>query len=224
MQTMTKTATTTRPPIDDGADSFLIWVQTHTRHIAIAAVIVVAFGLGGWLWRQSRAARERNASIDLLTAAQSIQTGNVALAQSDLEKLVARYEGTNAAAQAALELATIYYSQGQYDRGIAVLEQLAKSSDDGLVKAMAENGIAAGHEGAGRFADAAVHYRRAADLTRLDDERELYLANAARAYQGAGNRAEAIALWRRLVESEGTQAAEARVRLGELSAEPAKQG
>jgi tetratricopeptide (TPR) repeat protein len=224
MQTMTKTATTTRPALDDGADSFLIWVQTHTRHIAIAAVIVVAFGLGGWLWRQSRVARERNASIDLLTAAQSLQTGNIALAQSDLEKLVARYEGTNAAAQAALELATIYYSQGQYDRGIAVLEQLAKSSDDGLVKAMAENGIAAGHEGAGRFADAAGHYRRAADLTRLPDERDLYLANAARAYQGAGNRAEAIALWRRLVETEGSQAAEARVRLGELSAEPAKQG
>ena len=85
-------------------------------------------------------ARERNASIDLLTAAQTIQSGNLALAQSDLEKLVARYEGTNAAAQAAFELADIYYRQGQYDRGIALLQQLAKSSDDRLVKAMAENG------------------------------------------------------------------------------------
>src|SRR5688572_11763545 len=226
MQTMTKTATTptTRPAIDDGADSFFVWVQTHTRHIAIAAVIVVAFGLGGWLWRQSRVARERNASIDLLTAAQSLQTGNIALAQSDLEKLVARYEGTNAAAQAAFELATIYYGQGQYDRGIALLEQLAKSTNDGLVKAMAENGIGAGYEGAGKFADAAVHYQRAADLTRLPEERDVYLANAARAHQAAGNKSEAIALWRRLIDSEGPQAAEARVRLGELVAEPAKRG
>jgi tetratricopeptide (TPR) repeat protein len=84
--------------------------------------------------------------------------------------------------------------------------------------------VAAGFEGAGKFADAAVHYRTAADLTRLDDERDVYLANAARAYQAAGNTAEAIAIWRRLVESEGTQAAEARVRLGELTAEPAKRG
>jgi tetratricopeptide (TPR) repeat protein len=93
-----------------------------------------------------------------------------------------------------------------------------------LVKAMAENGVAAGHEGAGRFADAAGRYRAAADLTRLEDERDIYLANAARAYQAAGNKAEAIQIWRRLADSEGTQAAEARVRLGELTAEPAKKG
>jgi predicted negative regulator of RcsB-dependent stress response len=221
---MTKTASPARPQIDDRADTFFLWIQAHTRQVAIAGVVVVALGLGVWLWRQSRAARERNASIDLLNVSQTIQQGNVALAQSDLEKLVARYEGTNAAAQAAFELANIYYGQGQFDRGIALLQQLARSSDDPLVKAMAENGVAAGYEGAGRFADAAGRYRAAADLTRLEDERDIYLANAARAYQAAGNKAEAIQIWRRLADSEGTQAAEARVRLGELTAEPAKKG
>jgi predicted negative regulator of RcsB-dependent stress response len=221
---MTKTAAPARPQLDDRADSFFVWLQTHTRPVAIAGVLIVALGLGVWLWRQSRVARERNASIDLLNTAQTIQAGNVALAQSDLEKLVARYEGTNAATQASFELASIYYRQGQYDRGIALLQRLAESSDDDLVKGMAENGVAAGYEGAGKFADAAVHYRRAAELTRLKDEREVYLANAARAYQAAGNRPEAVALWRQLIESDGAQAAEARVRLGELTAEPAKQG
>jgi len=221
---MTKTASAPRPQIDDRADTFFLWIQNHTRQVAIAGVVLAALGLGVWLWMQSRAARERNASIDLLGAAQTIQSGNIALAQSDLEKLVARYEGTNAAAQAAFELANIYYGQGQFDRGIAVLEQLARSSDDALVKAMAENGVAAGYEGAGKFADAAGHYRTAADLTRLEDERDIYLASAARAYQAAGNETEAVAIWRRLAESEGPQAAEARVRLGELTAEPAKRG
>ena len=221
---MTKTASPPQPQIDDRADTFFLWVQTHMRQVAIAGVVVVALGLGYWLWRQSRVARERNASIELLTASQTIQSGNLALAQSDLEKLVVRYDGTNAAAQAAFELAAIYYSQGQYDRGIASLQQLAASSDDALVKAMAENGVAAGYEGAGKFADAAGHYRRAADLTRLEDERDVYLASAARAYQAAGNKTESIAIWRRLAESEGPQAAEARVRLGELTAESAKQG
>ena len=221
---MTKTASAQRPQIDDRADTFFLWIQSHTRQVAIAGVVLAALGLGVWLWMQSRAARERNASIDLLGAAQTIQSGNIALAQSDLEKLVTRYEGTNAAAQAAFELANIYYGQGQFDRGIAVLQQLAKSSDDALVKAMAENGVAAGYEGAGKFADAAGHYRTAADLTRLEDERDIYLASAARAYQAAGNEAEAVAIWRRLAESEGPQAAEARVRLGELTAEAAKRG
>ena len=222
---MTKTAPVqTHPKLDDRADSFFLWIQGHMRQVAIAGIVVVALGLGVWLWRQSREARERNASIDLLTAAQTIQSGNLALAQSDLERLVDRYEGTNAAAQASLELATIYYQQGQYDRGIAALERLSKSADDDLLKAMAENGIASGHEGAGRHADAATHYLRASELTRLEDERDAYVANAARAYQAAGNRSEAIALWRRLADGEGSQAAEARVRLGELTAEPAKQG
>ncbi|HJU68171.1 MAG TPA: tetratricopeptide repeat protein [Gemmatimonadaceae bacterium] len=221
---MTKTATPARPQIDDRADTFFLWIQRHTRQVAIAGVLVVALGVAVWLWRQSRVARERNASIALLNAARSVQSGNLPLAQSDLETLVTRYEGTNAAAQAAFELASIYYGQGQYDRGIALLEKLAESSDDPLLKAMAENGVAAGHEGAGKFADAAGHYRRAAELTRFEDEREIYLANAARAYQAAGNKTEAVAIWRQLVESEGTQAAEARVRLGELTAEPARQG
>ena len=221
---MTNTATTPRPQIDDRADTFFLWIQSHIRQVAIAGVVVVALGLGVWLWRQSRVARERNASIDLLNAAQTIQSGNLALAQSDLERLVTRYDGTNAAAQAAFELASIYYGQGQYDRGIALLQKLADSSDDPLVKAMAENGVAAGYEGGGKFADAAGHYRRAAELTRLEDERDIYLANAARAYQAAGNKTEAVSIWRQLVESEGTQAAEARVRLGELTAEAAKQG
>jgi tetratricopeptide (TPR) repeat protein len=221
---MTKTAPTARPQFDDRADTFFLWVQSHVRQIAIAGVVVVALGLGVWLWRQSRVARERNASIDLLNAAQTIQSGNVALAQSDLERLVTRYEGTNAAAQAAFELASIYYGQGQYDRGIALLQKLADSSNDPLVKAMAENGVGSGYEGAGKFADAAVHYRRAAELTRLEDERDIYLANAARAYQTAGSKAEAVAIWRQLIDSESTQAPEARVRLGELTAEPAKRG
>lgn len=221
---MTKSAATTRPQLDDRADTFFLWVQANMRRIVVAGVVIVAIGVGVWLWRQSRIARERNASIDLLTAAQSIQSGNVALAQSDLEKLVVRYEGTNAASQASLELASLYYGQGQYDRGIALLEQLAKSADDEQIKALAENGIAAGHEGAGRFADAASHYRRASALTRLEDERDMYLANAARAYMSAGNKDEAVAIWRRLAESLGPQAPEARVRLGELIAEPAKRG
>ena len=219
---MTKTAATAHPQIDDRADTFFLWVQANMRKIAIAGVVLVAVGVGFWLWRQSEVARERNAAVELLNAAQTIQSGNLALAQSDLERLVVRYEGTNAAAQASLELASMYYTQGQHDRGIALLERLSKSADNDQVKALAENGIAAGYEGAGKFADAAAHYRRAAELTRLPDERDMYLANAARAHMSAGNETDAVAIWRQLADSDGAQAPEARVRLGELVVEPAK--
>lgn len=221
---MSKPVSAAPTDLESRSDAFLLWIQSHMRQVAIAGIVVVAAGIGVWLWQQSRAARERNAAIELLTAAQTIQSGNLALAQSDLEKLVARYEGTNAATQASLELATIYYQQGQFDQGISMLEQLARSSRDPQVKSLALNGVGAGHEGAGRFADAAQQYRRAAELTRLPDERDIYLANAGRAYMAAGNDTEAISIWRTLIEGEGPQAAEARVRLGELIAEPANTG
>ena len=76
----------------------------------------------------------------------------------------------------------------------------------------------------GKLADAAKAYQSAADATDLENEKSFNASKAARAYQAAGDTAKARAIWTALLNDPKGQsmASEARVRLGELSAQPAK--
>jgi len=93
----------------------------------------------------------------------------------------------------------------------------------GLGRAIA---LAAAREGAavGLLGRTEQALREAAEEARFDIDRDGYLADAARAYRRAGNDAEAVRIWTGLAEDPlGALAAEARVRLGELTAKPAGQ-
>jgi len=72
----------------------------------------------------------------------------------------------------------------------------------------------------------AKEYEKAADLTDRDLERANQKARAARAYSTAGDTAKSRTIWAELASSSKNPsvAAEAKVRLGELSAKPAKKG
>jgi hypothetical protein len=76
----------------------------------------------------------------------------------------------------------------------------------------------------GKLAEAAKQYDAAAEVTKFETEKALQRAKAARAYQAAGDTAKAHQLWSALLTDPTAQsmAAEARVRLGELTAQVAK--
>ena len=199
------------------------WARRHSRAIAAGALVLVVAGAGGWLYKRSQELKEERASSALMAAEQSVAAGNVALAQSDLEKLVRRYEGTVAARQATLRLAHILYDKGQFEPAVTQLEQLASRVKDPDIKAVIEDQIAAGYEEMGKFAEAAEHYTRAAQLARFPADSANHLASAARAYTTAGNVAQATRIWTELAaDPSGPVAAEARVRLGELTVRPAR--
>ena len=201
------------------------WGRRNGKWVAIGAVVVVAAMGGTWLYRRSNALKEGRAAAALIAAEQSMVAGNAALAQSDLDKLVKRYPGTAAARQAAVQLAHLLYEKGQYQEGVARLEQLLPSVDDRDFKAIVEDQIGAGYEDMGKYADAARHYVRAAELARFAADSANYLASAARAHTSGGNVAEAKRIWLGLAaDPTGPVAAEARVRLGELEARPARAG
>ena len=89
----------------------------------------------------------------------------------------------------------------------------------------AEALIGDGYSQLGKYADAAAHYRKAADATRFQNDREGYLAEAARNFMAAKDTAQARQLWQEVLKNEsGVFAAEARVRLGELTARPVTKG
>ena len=217
---MTKTgAATTRPAFDDHAESVTEWARTNAKPLGIA-VGVVALAAVLWVvgnqWRNQRAGA---ADAALSRARQSFAQGNLPLAQTDLRRVIARFGGSSAGSQATMLLAQAYYEQGKADSGLRVLNEGKPSTQD---RASFEALKAAGYEQQKKYAEAADRYQAAAGLAEAKVAKDRYMADAARTLTDAGKKAEAEKIWSALSkDNTSSYAAEARVRLGELTAAPA---
>ncbi|HYU53647.1 MAG TPA: tetratricopeptide repeat protein [Gemmatimonadaceae bacterium] len=205
-----------------GADeeSLTEWVMLHKRGVTWA-VIVVAIVVGGyWFYQRSQSIKAQRAESAYFQARQSAAAGNLPLAVSDLQKVVNRYAGTRAGAQAALSLAQALYDQKKFKEGVAALEKAEQNAPEEF-KASIHALQAGGYEELKDFISGARVYQAAAEATRFPADKAEYKAAAARDYMAAGKTAEAKAIWTELAKDEsGPTAAEARVRLGEVEAKP----
>ena len=86
-------------PIEDTTESFFDWVRTNSKAISIGGMVVVAAVAIGMLWRASAEKKEMRASEALAAAQAVVQSGNAALAQSDLTAMIRRYGDTKAGMQ-----------------------------------------------------------------------------------------------------------------------------
>jgi len=205
--------------LDERTESIFEWLHVNTRLVTIAAVVVAVAAVGGWLYTRAQAGKELRAEQALLRAEQSIGQGNVPLAQTDLQKLISTQSGTAGASQGAMLLAQTYYDKGEYQKGIDALEKSGAARKE--FEAGAEALIGDGYSQLGKYAEAAAHYRKAADATRFKNDRDGYLADAARNLMAGKDTAQARQLWQEVLKNENSMfAAEARVRLGELTARP----
>jgi predicted negative regulator of RcsB-dependent stress response len=194
------------------------WIQLHSRQAAIGAVLVVAGGLGFWLWRAAADKKTVEASRSLAEAQLAFSSGNFALAQSDLQKIVTRFGGTPAGLHARLLLAQALYEQKKIPEGLKVLD----GASPGPYAASFHAIRAAGLEQQGKGAEAAEEYLRASSAARGNADKASFKAEAARAYQSANRTEEAKRLWSELAADEtNAVSGEARMRLGELIAKRA---
>ena len=206
----------------DVGGSLIDWLQVNSRLLGIAAAVVVVAAVGYWFYLRSAQLKSLNAERALLTAQQSLGSGNAQLAQSDLQRIVTRYEGTPAGVEAALLLAQLDYDAGKYQDGINILEKAAGKATEGTLPSI--YGLRGdGYAQLGKMADAAKQYVRAADAAAFDNEKAYQRSKAARSYAAAGNTEEAKKIWSALAKDPKAEAvaAEARVRLAELEAKPA---
>jgi predicted negative regulator of RcsB-dependent stress response len=217
---MTKTgAATTRPAFDDHAESVTDWARTNSKPLGIALGVVAlaaVLWVVGTQWRNQRAGA---ADAALSRARQSYAQGNLPLAQTDLRRVITRFGGSSAGSQATMLLAQAYYEQGKADSGLRVLNEGKPSSAD---RASFEALKGAGYEQQKKWAEAAERYQAAAGLAETKVAKDRYLADAARSFTEGGKMAEAEKIWLGLSkDNTSVYSAEARLRVGELTATPA---
>ncbi len=215
----------TNPQLNDLEDELdiLDWIRANSRWVGIGAAIVVVVAGGLWVYTQSKIKKEQNAAQALFMAKQSMQAGNLVLAQSDLTKLINRYSGTSAGSEGAMILAAIDYDQSKYQEGIAVLEKAASGAPKPM-EVQLRTLIGDGYMSLKNAPSAAQEYEKAASISTGVLEKANQRARAARAYAVGGDTAKARQIWSELAEDQTNPsvAAEAKVRLGELTAKPAK--
>ncbi len=217
---MTSPRTKADPDLADRAQTLLDWTRVNATALTAGAVVIVIVAAGYWFVMRSRQIRETNADKALTTAKQSLVAGNLALAQSDLQKVYSQYGNTLPGVEAAVSLAEIDYDSGKIQDGISLLEKVAGSGAASPVETSVRSLIGDGYMQMHKPADAAKAYESAAATTAYENEKASETAKAARAYQAAGDTAKARQIWTALANDPKAQAlgAEARVRLGELTA------
>lgn len=196
------------------------WLMLHQRELTWTVVAIAVLVGGVWFYERSQSIKAQRAEAAYFQARQSVATGNEAAAVSALQKVVTRYEGTRSGAQAALTLAQTLYMEKKFKEGVDVLKGAeAKAPDD--FKPSIHVVQAAGYEELKDFASAAQQYEAAATATRFPADKAEYQADAARDYAAAGKTDLAKGIWTELAKDETNPlAAEAKVRLGELTAKP----
>ena len=209
-----------RPRYSSDDDSIGDWLLLHKREVSWALLALAVIVAGFWFYRRSRALKSQRAESAYFQARQSAAAGNIPLAISDLQKVVVRYEGTPAGTQAALSLAQALYFQKKFKEGIAALKKV-EAKAPGEFRPSIHVLEAAGYDELKDFVAAAEQYNLAAKATTFPLDKAKYQAAAAREYMAGGKTEDAKRIWTELAKDESKpEAAEARVRLGELTAKP----
>ena len=220
---MTRTGDAARPPApEERVDSFVDWAAANKNALTAGAVALAVIAAGAWFYGRSVELKAENAEKTLVVAEQTLAQGNLPSAQTELEKVVARYPKTAAGVEASMMLAQLHYQKAEYQRGIELLERAAQQSAAKPRKAAITALAADGHAELGEFAEAATAYAAAAEAAEFELDELAYRVKAAYAYMNAGNRDAALAIWTELAKDPLSPAAgEAKIRLGELQAQPA---
>lgn len=199
-----------------------VFLEQNRKQLIIGAATVVVVGGGLWFWRSSADLKATRAEQALVSAERSFYSGNDALAESELQRVVSRYSGTPAGVRAQMLVAQTMYRQGRHDAGVEALQGVVNSGAAKPYKSAIHALIAAGLEDLGKYDEAAAAYAAASSSAVTGMERDSFKGDQARVLQSSGKAAEALTLWKELAADENSPiAGEAKLRVGELSTKAA---
>jgi predicted negative regulator of RcsB-dependent stress response len=201
------------------AESFVDWFHINSRWITIGAVVVGLGVFGYWFVERTALNETINSDKQLQVAKQSLNSGNIPLAEADLKKVADKYANKPAGAEAGMLLAQTRMDRGDYQGALTILVDLSNKVTSGPNAASVHGLRADALSQLERYADAAANYEKAAGLTTMANEKGFWLTKAARAHMLNNKPAEARKILEGLAAQTENEAlsTEARVRLGELS-------
>lgn len=195
------------------------WYQQRQRPLVAGIVILTALALGGWFVLASGTRKEAFAARSLNQARAAAEAGNLPLASSELQKLIAAYKGTDAASEAVITLNQVRMINGQSELAVVGLREYLASKPKPQYVTPATGLLAAALENSKRWIEAANAYTQASNAAEVDYLKAKYLVDAGRAFREGGRPEDAAKAYRAVLQkySKAPSVTEAEVRLAELT-------
>jgi tetratricopeptide (TPR) repeat protein len=197
-------------------------VEHHLPKVAIGLAAVVVVILVSVVVVRARRSTERDAGAALTNAVQTLNSGLVEQAETEMGGVVGDVPGTRSAGAATCYLGTIYYQEGRYDEALQQFDEyLTRYRGAGNLRRVALEGKASVHEQLRDFQEAADIYHQLAQGSReIPTAFSRFMLSAMRCYQAAGDWQNAELAAQQVIDAdpESNFAGEARVALAEAEA------
>ena len=175
------------------------WASRNRQTVIIGAIIIAVVTIGGLYYAHYRNSLKERAGTEIVRVRATAQSGNTALAITELEKYLASFGGTPSADEARLMLGQQYLLTGASDKAIATVEPLA-GDEDTAEGAQASFLLAAALESARNTERAEQVFLTLGEEAPFLFMKQDALDNAARLRLARGNAAGAVEVLERLVE------------------------
>ncbi|MDP1676174.1 MAG: tetratricopeptide repeat protein [Bacteroidota bacterium] len=196
-------------------ENALSWYETNKKLITNVGIAIVVIVAGGWFYFNNNSTNNEKAANEFAKVFSYYDNGQYQLAINGLpeknvrglQAIVSDYGSTKYGNIAKFYLANSYFNIGEYDKAMDSFD--GASLDAPILEASRIAGVAACYEVRSNFADAAKYFEKAGKLNANDPNAAEYLSNAARNFAKAGNKEQAIELYK-LIKKEHSSSAAAR--------------
>ena len=195
------------------------WYQQRQRYLLAGIAILAALALAAWFVMASGKRKEQFASRSLNQARAAAEAGNLPLASSELQKLIAAYKGTDAASEAVITLNQVRMINGQSELAAVGLREFLAGKPKPQYVTPATGLLAAALENSKRWIEAGNAYTQASTAAEVDYLKAKYLVDAGRAFREGGKPEDAAKAYRTAIQKypKAPSVTEAEVRLAELT-------
>jgi len=216
---MATTVEPTRTQVPPTAAAPTPWHRNRQRQIAIGAAILGVLALVAWFVIASAKRKEEFAARSLNQARAAAEAGNLPLASSELQKLIASYRGTDAASEAVIALNQVRMINGQSELAVVGLREFLDAKPPEQYRTPAYGLLAAALENSKRWVDAGNAYTQASKAAEEEYLKAKYLVDAGRAFREGAKLDESARAYRTVLEKfpKSSSVTEAQVRLAEIT-------